>query len=256
MATWKYSLRQHKTTAERGRTPFSILFSCLLVTLFVAAGCGIETSPYLLPPEDITEPSTAGQKIFTFSHNTKNSIDYVEGYEIYYKFYHIDQKSQIEIEAEEMEDTEGDLDDLTGYRRLYGTDVDPAVRPLIDLETAEKSLEFEITIDFNSVSDSLTPYAVISYVFEDTSVTKESQTAARYVINIEENENEESFYGFYEYDLNSNFADFSSSLVDDTDEVYLSLYVATFGRQDVFNTFHSRPAFLGYITLTTDRRVS
>ncbi|TFG59273.1 MAG: hypothetical protein E4H36_14130, partial [Spirochaetales bacterium] len=64
------------------------LFAVLAIFVSLASGCGIESYPYLEPPElsSIIEPLESELR-FRFTNYAGNNINYFEGYEVYYKFY-------------------------------------------------------------------------------------------------------------------------------------------------------------------------
>lgn len=225
----------------------SILLGIIVIAVAALAGCGIQSFPYLSPPaaSTIYQPLEGG-KIFFFGNNTANNNTIFIGYEIYYKFYSTDPfNSQYDQETDKIElDPSWTNFQNYQYERLYNKD-DVLTAPLISLTESEKDSDFLFEIDFSFLLESFFP--VISYLDKNLSV-------ARYTIKEGEVTEVESIYNFVPSQLTEEYQDFSSNLVSTQyDEVYLSLYVFSYGKYDAFNPIYSEAAHLGRIKLSYEK---
>lgn len=223
--------------------PFILLFFLSLI----AAGCGIKSYPYLAPPGDsaISEPLENDQ-LFRFINYTENNTNYFLGYEIYYKFYSSEPGTSLyESETAQLELTDT-YDKLIsfGYRRLYNRE-DVYEKPLIPIDPELADQAIPIAIDYRFLTETL--YPVISYA-------ENTIEAARYITGT--GDLQETIYNFDSTHISSEYSDIPSTIFkSDTDTLYLSLYVLSYGKYEVFNELYSAAAHLGKITLQTENAI-
>ncbi len=208
------------------------------------SGCGVQTYPYLAPPDDsgIDEP-LENEKLFSFSNYTNNSANYFLGYELYYKFYASDiGASDYENEIEMIESTPT-FEKVTslGYRRVYNRGDIYGV-PLLQIDSEIQGESFKIAIDFRFITESIFPQ--VTYIDSTTDI-------ARYIHKSDDVQ--ANIYNFNSENINDSFEDISSSIYSgDVDTLYLSLYVFSYGKYEVFNELYSKAAHLGKITIQTE----
>jgi hypothetical protein len=215
----------------------------ILLSILSTGACGVKSYPFLAPPEDssIYEP-LENDKLFKFFNYTGNNTNYFLGYEIYYKFYSADpavSDYESELELIELTPTREKLLSL-GYSRLYNK-LDVYAKPLIPFteELAEQAIAVEI--DFRFLTESI--YPEISY-------SEISIEAARYVRDADDVQ--DNIYNFYKDNVSSEYSDIPSSICSaDTETLYVSLFVLSYGKYEVFNELYSKAASLGKITLQT-----
>ena len=223
---------------------FSVKVLMLIIAVLFFAGCGIKSYPYLSPPQDnsIAEP-LEGDKLFKFFNYTGNNTNYFLGYEIYYKFYSTDiDSSQYESETDiiELNPKEEKLISL-GYKRLYNK-IDVFSKPLIPISVDLAEQAVSIEIDFRFLTDTI--YPTISYA-------ENTIEAARYVQKTDDVQ--DTVYNFNNEAISSEYSDISSTIfTEDTETLYLSLYVLSYGKYEVFNELFSDAAHLGKITVETE----
>ena len=222
---------------------FNFLFAAAFSLLLI--GCGIDSYPYLSPPKtsSILKP-LEGEATFQFKNNTENNANYFEGYELYYKFYSSD-PSDTEYDSDtssiNLTTTKDKLLSL-GYKRLYEYPLNLSL-PLIPVDQDEKNNNFDIYIDFSLLDETVKPYPQAEYL--DNSIN-----LARYIsINNDDNSDFESFLpiSFTE----ETYSDISSSLLNPlpSSDIYLSLYVLSYGKYDIIYELYSKPVSLGKIRL-------
>ena len=227
----------------------------------IAVSCGIQSFPYLAPFEsgDLTSPGP-GEKRFIFKNNTENNPEYLQGYEIYYKFYSTDPfetvpalnyeehtnliNGQIETDGVTVEE----IQTAYGYYRLYANNTDLPM-PLLPLTAAQKDDPLEFVLDFNAIAATIFPEAEYQ---TSEGIVIDSVELARYVEKEDQITAGPTLYNFTRDELTSEYSDFSKDLEPgDNDQVYLSLYVATYGKSSPFEDFYSYVQHLGAVTLQT-----
>ena len=220
----------------------------IVLSFFFLWGCGIPTYPHLDPPESSTikEPLEA-EKIFQFGNNPDNNANYFEGYELYYKFYSTDPSDTNLEEEKDSIDLNPSLEKLLllKYNRMYSLD-DLTQSPLIPIYSENKKESFYIYIDFSGITLTLNPYPVVRHEYLAQEIK-----AARYVSTTDPEYKE--LVGFSPSDLTAEYSDISEDIISEfCSNIYLVLYVLTYGSYDLIHILHSKPAYLGKIILPTD----
>jgi hypothetical protein len=223
----------------------SIVRTVLLLVPFLLAGCGIKSYPYLAAPENISEP-LENEQLFSFINYTENNTNYFLGYEIYYKFYSADTAvSKYESERDQLELTPT-YEKLTsfGYTRMYNK-IDVFSRPLIPVSTELAGQAVSISIDFRFLTET---------IFPEISYAENTIEGARYIRDTDDIQ--DTVYNFNPGNISSDFSDIPSAIMSsDVNMLYLSLYVLSYGKYDVFNELHSSAAHLGKITVQTENAI-
>jgi hypothetical protein len=257
-------MHRHRAMGKtRTRTAASSKKFCVGILLYciISVSCGIQSFPYLAPVEsgDITSPAPS-EKRFIFKNNTENNPEYLQGYEIYYKFYSTDPfetvpaldyeehtdliNKQIEIDGVTVEE----IQTAYGYYRLYANNTDFPI-PLLPLTAAQKDDPIEFVLDFNTIVTSIFPKA--EYQTSD-GIVVDTIELARYVEKEEQITAGPTLYNFTPDELTSDYSDFSKDLEpNENDQVFLSLYVATYGKSSPFEDFYSYVQHLGAVKLKT-----
>ena len=218
----------------------------ILILTSLLTACGIQTLPFLEPPDlDSIRDPLEGSTQFQFGNNTGNNTNYMRGYEILYKFYQTGLNSDYSTEISQL-GSNPTYETLiaSGYLRMYGSEpADPLYdsfnEPLIDITATQSQTEFDVIIDFTLLAETL---------FPKITFLNRTLDASRYVKD--EDDLEENFYNFYEDFLTTDYSDFSDSLLDtDNFQVYISLFVLSYGKEGAFTAFYSDAAHLGKIRL-------
>jgi hypothetical protein len=223
-----------------------ISFLLLFPLLSLLTSCGIETYPYLQPPESSTikEPLYGVEEVYRFGNNPSNNANYLKGYELYYKFYTEERdNTDLESDRDTIADnpTKEKLESVQ-YRRIYVRD-DVTEKPLVPVAEDNKKKDFYMYIDFSLMGGDDKPYPVITY-------NNNKIEFCRYITV--DNSDEPKTVGFLESDFDSDktYNDFNYSLVDsDTGSFSVALYVVTYGTYDLIYDIYSEPAYLGRIKL-------
>ena len=230
-------------TFSISKTVFIAVFTVSFFFLF--ARCGIDSYPYLSPPSysSIREP-LEGESVFQFKNNTENNANYFEGFEIYYKFYSSspsDSDYDSDTSSINLTPTKEKLESL-GYKRLYEYSSDLFL-PLIPVEQEYKNDDFTVIIDFSSLDEIIKPYPKAEYLGNSINL-------ARYVsVN---NSDNLYFKSFRSESFQEVYSDLDSSLFNaEYPNIYLSLYVLSYGKYDIIYDLYSKPVSLGKIVLKT-----
>lgn len=206
-----------------------------LILVFLQA-CGLESYPYLSPPGLLPH---LGSDVFRFNSVTDNDTDVFVGYELYYKFYQTSSGTQLVSDNFEIANGTNRQDIRlkdAGYRRIRNGAGDPDGKPLIYLELAQKTADFEVRIDFSDQG---------SAKIEFDGIAKADIPILRGV-----------------KDGSGNYKDFSSADldVDDDDlaalninegafEVDIAIYALSFGRYELVKDVYSEPILLETVRL-------
>lgn len=230
--------------AIRKRKKVGRIIFLLICISSITLSCGIKTYPYLAPPEDggIEEP-LEGEKIFSFTNYTENNENYFLGYELYYKFYSADIDDTLFESERELIELTPTYEKVTslGFKRVYNI-LDIYGRPLIPVNEELYDQSVSIEIDFRFLTDSIYP---------EVRIGEATLEIARYVQKA--GDVEADIYNFNAANISSEYGDISSSVVaSDDDTVYLSMYVFSYGKYEVFNELYSKAAYLGRIIVQTE----
>jgi hypothetical protein len=218
----------------------------LFVFLF---SCGIESYPYLYPPE--VSSILENEKIMTFSNNEENNPDLFIGFEVYYKFYTDDSGHA------DFGDMTTDINSITsqtnvntltqmGFSRLYVVSPPSSVSqtvPAIDIPFSDRTSYFEVTVDFSTIATDDT-YPSCNYLSTSLQLGRWVREEGSTVYELK-GFNPASFPDTVDY------SDIDSSYYDDIDYVWCVLYVLAYGRYDFINDLYSSPVLLGKIKIDT-----
>jgi hypothetical protein len=212
----------------------------LTALLLSLAGCGLENIPILSQPGFI---GYGTGEIFHFQNGPPGGDAGFQGYEIYYKLYHIGEFIDINIST---------IDELKlKFRRLtaFGTAVLPS--PLVPIAAADLSTSFEIVIDFSGhlVVDYLTRPQIYSLNNSPGSPSSPiSILAFRRGVNYSGSSETKLFKDFAENDEDISptiWADLNTSGA----KVAIALYVISYGVDPTFGALYSIPLYIGDIQL-------
>lgn len=91
-------------TRCRQARPLLRTLGILVALVLGSSSCGLPTIPFLDPPRRADPPyeGSSDNAILYFDHNPSNDIDDFKGYELFYKFYTRDQRTQIDDDANEI----------------------------------------------------------------------------------------------------------------------------------------------------------
>ena len=222
--------------------------ACTLVATLIFAGCGIPSTSYIPPiPEDSIVRPLEGETFFSFGIPVDNNPEIFEGFEIYYKFYRIDDENLIAKIGDETLATPVTQQSLRNarYRRLSNP-VDPAelesVFPLVPIERIDRSdADLLITLDFGIISTSY-PYSTYGDI---------------YLSRLIEVPGVDPIYkGFSTSDFDTTDPDLpiGGNLTGIT-SLYLSLYAMSYGNSisDLRLDIHSVAVYLGRILIVFDQ---
>jgi len=210
-----------------------LLFLCFF-------SCGIErTIPILKPP--VAGVVSEASDTFVFYNTIEDEInrDSFKGFEIYYKFYKTSEAADAEkniASYESMELMENNTQ--TRFWRLNAaTDTDRINKPLIKIPVDNRTGISKFTIDFTSLSN-----ASISAVPESVNGITFSNLPIYRGVKDEDLE--------YKDFNTANIADLDiSALGNITAEVYLAIYVFSYGVYDLSKELHSIPVWLTKIKI-------
>ena len=225
----------------------------LLLLIFISIGtlqCGIPSNPYLYPPK-YSKDATGGNTTFEFYNDTRTNILYLEGFEIYYKFYSDDtgdtsytsDLTQIEALSDGQESqTLTTLQNLQFHRMYNKVNPENYTKPLLSIDAEDKNTEFLVTVDFSFLNSADKPNPVITF-------SGSSIEIGRYVTV------DSSIEYYLESFLPANFqeetySDIDSSLLSES-FINIALVVFTYGVDESLSILHSLPLHLGRIRLST-----
>ena len=232
-----------------------------LFLLFFLSECGIPSNPYLFPPK-FKKLSQEGETTFEFFNDRQNSAFFLEGYEIYYKFYADDDTGydtdKTQIEAISNEDlTLSTLENLQ-FHRFYQNTVNPGVfiKPLIAFDSATWTVigtladpavtdppeDLLITIDF-TLDGATQPFPLITFA-------SSSLEAGRYITV--DGAIEETLESFLPADFQNTktYSDVSAAILSEP-FFNIGVVVYAYGVDDTLSQLYSLPLHLGKIRLST-----
>ena len=225
------------------RTPAPFL--ALVIISFSAAsilfsGCGIDSFAALEAPDpDFVIEPLIGETRFIFDHNTSNSGNDFLGYELYYKFYTLDQEStrQSDVSAIEGTTVPGTSTLVSrGYRRIRRPGGE---RPVIGIDPADKPSDITITIDMAA-----NPYPE---VYLDIYAPAWVDDLVREVV--EEGQTDPIEKGFLDIDIVEGDSDVPSSYVNGT-SIDMAVFVIAYGIDaGDLREIYSGPTYLGYVRI-------
>jgi len=209
------------------------VFLIFIILLFFA-NCGIERpTPVLLVP--IANSYSDISQNFEFQNQIEadNNKDILRGFELYYKFYNSATDAAIDNNIQNYYSII--TDQTLGFKRITKfEDNDRIDKPLIPISSERKELISKFTIDFMTTNN-----VTISI---NTMESIETKTLFRGVKDQDTN-----LYKSFE-NLLANDADLKS-ITDINNEIYISLYVMSYGIFELSREIYSEPVWLGNIQL-------
>jgi hypothetical protein len=212
-----------------------------LLTVLLAAGCGLPQSYYLTPPATPTVWAGPTRPYFEVISTTANSEPEFRGFELYYKCYRIG-----ELIQSSFGETSRESDLLSAQFRPVCSQSDPSPSargvPLIPIDIPDRGKSFTITVDFNSPLEATYKYTgpgtsnsvsvgVLRYVSDGAGACKTFDSIEFLATDI---------------DISRIFAE---AQAQSDPEFYIAMYAMSYGKQDLATTIWSSPVYLGYIRI-------
>lgn len=249
---------------------------CAFFILVIFSGCGIESVPYLNPPDRMDFTTDIYSIQFSNGSAIDNDADYFDGYELVYRFYDpvvdeaiLDDETILHERAEYL--TEINLTHLFNqeysrlsyssdqhvdlYRRLNSVGEitrESFSRPLINLSESNKA-QYKgspcvYTLDFTSVFFTTSEHCRVTFPDPQNYFY---ETFARYVLT---ESGEFEMKTFQPEDLEEGDDDIPESLFDPerefiAEEVTIVIYAVSFGRDEDFSSLYSESVYLGNLNL-------
>lgn len=212
-----------------------LFLTCSVVQVLLA--CGIETIPYLIPPEPKT-PLPPDK--LRFAASSQHDQTEFQGFELYYKFYTLSEEIEVAVSSHLSLEP-------AGFFRINSEDDtrDNIDKPLIKIHLGDRGKDYTVTIDFSDEPK-------ITLDFLEPVVTDTN-------INIRRGAYEgddfllQPFKNFLDVDIDDFDLDdnVQRELMDITSAyVKLAIYVLSYGEGLYFNQIHSAPLYLGDIDMT------
>ena len=207
----------------------------VLLILCCLIGCGIErATPILKPP--VAGSAAESSDIFIFYNAIEDvkNIKYVKGIEIYYKFYNTIEEANADYNIISY----STLITNKFWRVNRYTDNERITKPLIDIPEENKTGISKFTIDFTSLT-----HVYISAVPESGSSGVSFTDFPIYRGVLDENQVYKDFSS-----IKAGDADIAS-IKDLTKEIYLAIYVFSYGVFELSPELYSAPVWLNKIQL-------
>jgi hypothetical protein len=206
-----------------------------LLTVVLAAGCGLPQTYYLTPPATPTVWASPTRPYFEVISTTANGEPEFRGFELYYKCYRI---------GEAIENGFGETSQESNLRSVgflpvcsSENDASPTGRsvPLILIDIPSRGLSFTVTVDFNVPAS-----ATYQYTGHSVGVRRYVSDGAGACKTFESSKFEAT-----DVDISRIFAGAQSD-----GEFYLAMYALSYGKQDLTTTIWSSPVYLGYVRIS------
>lgn len=231
--------------------------ACLTGPVLLFA-CGLPFSPYLAKPQVVDFSGLEDNKYTArFENVTENNPDYFLGYEFYYKLYLSENDLESEIDSLVNRD-DFSLSHLSGsgFKRVYrATGSEQNRQPNLSLTSLEKSSEMTITVDLNQ---SFSGNSLVNRVMR-ASFQNKNNDYARYAQTMVSGSSIETEKGFwlgdfeaFDSDVPANFNNPDTPLTNR--QIFLSLFVLSYGRGINFENLFSEPAHLGNFKIVYQAR--
>ena len=228
-----------------------LLFLSLPLLLFLQ--CGLNTYPYLYPPDTVARLS-GSDGIFVIANRSDNDDAFL-GYDLYYKFYNFtdanvtmasDDRAIFSVE----QPTPTDVTRL-GFRRVNtipDTDKPPTRSPMIPVYPGDRNSSFNIRLDFTGVSSLSAETAIPPIIPEVNYLSNQTVYLYRQVLDPDDDSPIKNKY--------KSFGDLRNELSGQRDadlpqgRATLSLYIFAYGKYNKVYNIYSKPLWLGYIDYT------
>jgi hypothetical protein len=220
------------------------------VVALIASSCGLADYPFVAPPLVISQDALSAQLFF--ENNPANNPEFFEGFDIYYRFYldteedaQQEDRSEIESQSEAFVDTRRLLEDFE-YRRMQGHPVGSpgdviTQEPLLPVAEAAKKEQFPVTVDFQPLQRlGSTQEPTISYtdLAQPTTVVPLRKPSAA----SEAEAFDPALFTTDDADMPDDYRG------NEAADFILSLFVVSYGKQDLVVSIYSRPEYLGRVT--------
>ena len=225
----------------------------LFIAVLLGTGCGLPDAFYLSPPS-VTFTSDIRSGTFSLLMTDHTSEPEFRGYELYYKLYA--DAATIGADAN-LGGSGGTVDGLRqeGFLTLtrgpgtFAQDVSVGSRtvPVLPIVTLDRTSSFPITISFNpgSGADSATNFSYASPT--KGAVQQEIDRHVDGVINGVSRCKPFTFGRSFYLVTDPDFTAISGAV---SGQLYLALYVASYGLQNLSTPIYSYPVYLGYVSLS------
>ncbi|MBI9100822.1 MAG: hypothetical protein JEY99_00275 [Spirochaetales bacterium] len=241
-----------------------LIFSFFTAALFLGS-CGIPSIPFIEPPEANSIPEYTSFSV-SFKNAEDNNPLYFQGYALYYRFFSDQEKLATVVDSLASADDRSDLlakeyrflyqmEDNTGFPTEGYT---PSKTMTIPVDLLDRNKTFNLTLDFNgdivAAGDEINLFGTtitssISGIFTDNILY-----VGRYIgQDREDDDNDvEVVKSFNEYAYSIDDADIPDDFNFDTNTLYLSVYVISFGQDTIGLSIFSKPVNLGKFQLNVN----
>ena len=244
----QYFCRKHTSTPVPAFALLYIPISACFVILLSIGGCGIPSTSYMPPiPEDSIIRPLEGESFFTFGIPSDNNPEIFEGFEIYYRFYRIDDPALAAMVGDNELQTPVTRQALANarYRRLHNADESPELLselPLIPILREDRSdSNLIITLDFGGISNTF-PHETYANILLSRLIDIAGSAPA--------------VKGFSSTDFSKSDPDIPPGIdVNTASNFYLSLYAMSYGNEisSISLDIHSTAVYLGRIRIDFDQ---
>lgn len=220
-----------------------LLLGVLLVMAGVGfGGCGLETVTVLNEP--MVGSVDNSNHTIKFYGTSKNSEIQFKGFDLYYKFYKIDDYDSLQADMNLNISNPDDLIEKGFFKIVKSTDIQGnPTEPLIYIPPLYRGSSYTVTIDFSNIFNVVNKSDPVIYT-DNSNIVSDLQIR-RGVTDAS------GFYkSFYDYDFSSPDADLTN-VVDvnpSSESIYIAFYVFSYG-SDFENTYYSNACYLGYLTI-------
>ncbi len=213
----------------------------LLIIVLINTGCGLESITVLNEPSPgSTDPNA---HTITFSGTSKNSEIEFKGFDVYYKFYKVDDYQNLQDDMNLSVSNPSDLVKKGFFRVTNSTDIPGnPTEPLILIPPLYRGTEYTITIDFSNIflnkSDPVI-YANNNSIISDLKIRRGVPDDSGL-----------GYKSFYDYCFTCPDPDLTniSDVNPASDSIYIAFYVFSYG-SDFENIYYSSGCYLGYLTI-------
>lgn len=195
-----------------------------MAAVAVLFACGLPSFEVIYEPYAKAAGTTGNLE---FLHNTLNASSTVfVGYEIYYRLYVSESVARTEIAAisafnqTEPSNVVNRLTSTLGYQRISGSSISSGSKPVIAIESTEKSSSINFELTFSKIFQSETPQITIA---------ANPMTNGSIRRNVLDPANPDTGKEFFAIGKTETAIDINRSGIPSTEEYYLQLYVLAYG---------------------------